>query len=170
MRRIGMIIGMVCIMMIAGCSVYTQDTQTTRVNSVTLDDQSMSHTTPSASDNKTESSDSTSPYEADPLKSSWQYTGYVIDKKEDKIPAILFVWDVQREQVDGHSVDDILNIANPHAIWLVTDGIAQADDIRIGDAIHVILAPNVDTSFPAQGKLAQMQIVPDQPRISIQSP
>lgn len=163
-----MTVGMICMMLIAGCSVHTQDAQTTRVDTVTVDDQPISHTTPS--DNKTDVSDSLSPYEADPLQSSWQYTGYVIDKKEKGNPAILFVWDVQREQIDGRSVDDILHIADPHAIWLVTDGLAPADDIHIGDTLRVILAPHVNTSFPAQGKLAQMQIVPDQQRISIQAP
>ncbi|WP_411347234.1 DUF3221 domain-containing protein [Paenibacillus sp. WLX2291] len=167
MIRMRIIVAVVFIAMIAGCSVNRQDAETTRVNTVTVDEQTVSNTTPN--DNKTGFPDSISPYDTDPRQSSWQYTGYVIDKKQEKIPAILFVWDVQAEQMNGRSVDDILQIANPNVIWLTTEDVTQADDIHIGDAINVILAPNVNTSFPAQGKLEQMQIVSDQKRISIKT-
>lgn len=71
--------------------------------------------------------------------------GYVIDISTNRL---LVVWDIEYEQIESKSIDEILRLAQPNAMYLTYK---NAKDFAKGDLVDIWTTGEYNTSYPGQG-------------------
>lgn len=84
-------------------------------------------------------------------------TGYIIDQDEERLFVVEGL-DESEFDINQQSVEEILKIADPNAIWITIDD-DRVNDFSVGEKVRVIVDGGVNTSFPAQAAAKQIELV-----------
>ncbi|MFD1135370.1 YobA family protein [Paenibacillus urinalis] len=84
-------------------------------------------------------------------------TGYIIDKEKERLLVVEGLDELEFD-INQQSVEEILKIADPNAIWINIDD-DRVNDFSIGEKVRVIIDGGVNTSFPAQAAAKQIELV-----------
>ncbi|WP_054023955.1 DUF3221 domain-containing protein [Bacillus sp. FJAT-28004] len=84
----------------------------------------------------------------DDSKKNWDYKeGFVVSKEDSKI---LVVQNSNITELKQKSIEEILDIVQPNAIWVTAEKEADLDVIEVGDQVSIKIDGGVDQSYPAQ--------------------
>lgn len=84
-------------------------------------------------------------------------TGYIIEKEKERL-LIVEGLDESEFNITQQTVDEILKIADPNAIW-ISIGDIKDNDFNVGEQVKVTVDGGVNTSFPAQASAKKIELV-----------
>ncbi|MGG4143051.1 DUF3221 domain-containing protein [Paenibacillus algorifonticola] len=93
---------------------------------------------------------------------SWDYrTGYIIDKKDQKVLVVRNITDqdvknLNDQELKVNSIQEILKKSSPDAMWLTVQNEEQYNPLNITDKVDIVINGSLGDSYPMQAEAKEI--------------